>query len=87
MEMDFQEDQELEGLVDKEDPQDQLEQQAHQEFQELGDQKAFRVLMVFQVELVPMANQDLKDDLAYEGFVDLQVLLGHLVHQDVCAII
>ena len=85
--MEFQEDQDLEDLVEKKGLQDQLERLDHLEVKEQKDQKASEVLMVFQVELAQMVNQEIKDDLVDKVFVDLQVLLGHLDHQDVCAII
>ena len=87
VEMEFQEDQGLGGLVDQRDLQDQLEKKVQQEVQEGEDQKALRVIKVFQVELVHMVNLEEKDNLVNEAFQDLQVLLGHLDHQDVCVTI
>ena len=81
--MEYQEDQDLEGLVEKTDLQDQLEKLVHQDFKGGEDQKALRVLVVFQVELVPMVIKGRKDNLVKKGYKDLEVLLDHLDHQDV----
>ena len=42
MKVEFQENQDLKGLMEKKDPQDQLEKLAHQEREESEDQKALK---------------------------------------------
>ena len=85
--MECQGNQEQGVVMDKKDIQDQLEKKACQELEEKEDQKASRVLMVYQVELVSMVTKEIKDNVVNEGFEGLQVLLGRLDHQDVCVII